>query len=68
MLVDLVEDRSAEHGAATGVVPVISKELFEMLLNGRFAANPYKMDDLTRGVHPFTTGYFDDNVGGIVRA
>lgn len=64
---DLVEERGNEYDAATAVVPIVSKELYEIVLHGRFAPRPHEMDDLTLGLHPFTTGYFDDETGTEVR-
>ena len=60
----LVEDRCRHPGAATGLSPVVTKELYEMILNGRFAPHPHQMDDLTVGVQPFTCGYAKGSESG----
>jgi hypothetical protein len=42
--------------AATNLGPLASKELFELVLSGRFYANIQETNDLTKGISPFTCG------------
>ena len=45
-------------GLATGRITLLaSKELYEIVLQGRFAAIYHEVDDLTKGLQPFTSGF-----------
>ena len=43
--------------AACRITPLASKELYEIVLQGCFAASYHKVDDLTKGLQPFTCGF-----------
>lgn len=49
--------RSNEAGAATSMTPVVTKELYEMIINGELGPPPHQLDDLAKGVTPFSCGY-----------
>ena len=68
VFVRMLEQRASEAGAATTIVPVVSKELLETVLFGKFAPAVYEADDLRIGLHPFTCGYVLDNRGGVVES
>ena len=42
---------------ASRISPLASKELYEIVLQGRFAASYHEVDDLTKGLQPFTCGF-----------
>ena len=45
-------------GLATGwIMPLASKELYEIILQGRFAASYHEVDDLMKGLQPFTCSF-----------
>ena len=51
-----------EECVNTGLVacrttPLASKELYEIVLQGRFTASYHEVDDLTKGLQPFTCGF-----------
>ena len=64
----LLEQRATEAGAATTIVPVVSKELLETTLSGKFAPALYEADDLRLGLQPFSCGFVLDTRGGVVEA
>lgn len=66
VFVRLLEQRTGEAGAPTTIVPVVSKELLETVLFGRFAPAAYEADDLRLGLTPFTCGFAMDTRGGLV--
>jgi len=68
VFVRLLEQRAAEAGAATTIVPVVSKELLETVLFGKLAPAVYEADDLRLGLQPFSCGYVLDTRGGIVES
>ena len=43
--------------AASRITPLASKELYKIILQGRFAAGYHEVDDLTKGLQPFTCGF-----------
>ena len=43
--------------AASRITPLASKVLYEIVLQGRFAASYHEVDDLTKGLQPFTCGF-----------
>ena len=43
--------------AACRITPLASKELYEIILQGHFAAGYHEVDDLTKGLQPFTCGF-----------
>ena len=68
VFVRLLDQRASEAGAATTIAPVVSKELLETVLFGKFAPAVYDADDLRVGLHPFTCGFVVDTRGGIVES
>ena len=43
--------------AACRITPLASKELYEIILQGQFAAGYHEVNDLTKGLQPFTCGF-----------
>jgi hypothetical protein len=68
VFVRLLEQRASEAGAATTLVPVVSKELLETVLLGKFAPAVYEADDLRVGLQPFSCGFVLDTRGGVVES
>ncbi|MFN9916731.1 MAG: hypothetical protein ACK53L_29350, partial [Pirellulaceae bacterium] len=64
----MLEQRASEAGAATTLVPVVSKELLETVLLGKFAPAVYEADDLRVGLQPFSCGFVLDTRGGVVES
>ena len=52
-----LEERVNTCLAAGRTTPLASKELYEIVLQGRFAASYHEVDDLTKGLQPFTCGF-----------
>ena len=52
-----LEERINTGLAACRITPLASKELYEIILQGRFAASYHEVDDLTKGLQPFTCGF-----------
>ena len=52
-----LEERVNTGLAAGRITPLASKELYEIVLQGRFAASYHEVDDLTKGLQPFTCGF-----------
>ena len=52
-----LEERVHTGLAASRISPLASKELYEIVLQGRFAASYHEVDDLTKGLQPFTCGF-----------
>jgi len=68
VFVRMLEQRASEAGAATTLVPVVSKELLETVLLGKFAPAVYEADDLRVGLQPFSCGFVLDTRGGVVES
>jgi hypothetical protein len=64
----LLEQRASEAGAATTIVPVVSKELLETVLLGKLAPAVYEADDVRVGLQPFSCGFVLDTRGGVVES
>ena len=43
--------------AACRITPLASNELYEIVIQGQFAAGYHEVDDLTKGLQPFTCGF-----------
>jgi hypothetical protein len=67
-LADALEQRAHDASAATAIAPVATKELYEMILQGKLAPPSHEMDDLTLGIHPFSCGYSFGQQGTTVQA
>ena len=52
------DQRAAESNAATNLSPIATKEVYEMVLQGRVGPQVHQLSDLTVGVSPFTCGFF----------
>ena len=52
-----LEERVNTGLAACRITPLASKELYEIVLQGHFAAGYHEVDDLTKGLQPFTCGF-----------
>ena len=52
-----LEERVNTGLAASRITPLASKELYEIVLQGRFAASYHEVDDLMKGLQPFTCGF-----------
>ena len=52
-----LEERVNTGLAAGQITPLASKELYEIVLQGRFAASYHEVDDLTKGLQPFTCSF-----------
>ena len=52
-----LEERVNTGLAAGRITLLASKELYEIVLQGRFAASYHEVDDLTKGLQPFTYGF-----------
>ena len=52
-----LEERVNTSLAAGRIMPLASKELYKIVLQGRFAASYHEVDDLMKGLQPFTCGF-----------
>ena len=52
-----LEERVNTGLGASRITPLDLKELYEIVLQGRFAASYHEVDDLTKGLQPFTCGF-----------
>ena len=51
-------EEQVNTGLAAGRITLLaSKELYEIVLHGRFAASYHEVDDLMKGLQPFTCGF-----------
>ena len=52
-----LEERVTAGLAASRITPMASKELYKIVLQGRFAASYHEVDDLMKEQQPFTCGF-----------
>jgi hypothetical protein len=52
-----LEERCRNPHAATNLGPLASKELFELVMTGRFCPSIQETNDLSKGISPFTCGF-----------
>lgn len=58
--------RAGEATAATNLSPIATKEIFEMIMQGRIGPQVHQLSDLTVGLSPFTCGFFIGQKGNPV--
>lgn len=63
----LLEDRARDPSSAGITPPVATKELYEMVLQGKVAPHVHQVNDLTAGVSPFTCGFLVGQQGSPVQ-
>ena len=64
----MVEQRAMEPTVVSRSPAIMTKEVLEMILSGKFAPTLFQMEDLTIGISPFTCGFFVGDRGDAIMA